>query len=66
MNKHFITDYSKLQEGEKQNDFDSGEIANEDTIEIDFKRILTDEVRGVIEHLDKWFHGKYRTESPTP
>ena len=58
--KHFITDYSKLQEGEKLNDFDSGEIANEDTIEIDFKQILTDEVREVIEHLDKWFHGKYR------
>lgn len=58
--KHFITDYSKLQEGEKQNDFDSGEMANEDTIEIDFKQILTDEVREVIEHLDKWFHGKYR------
>lgn len=58
--KHFITDYSRLQEGEKQNDFDSGEIANEDTIEIDFKQILTDEVREVIEHLDKWFHGKYR------
>lgn len=58
--KHFITDYSKLQEEEKQNDFDSGEMANEDTIEIDFKQILTDEVREVIEHLDKWFHGKYR------
>lgn len=58
--KHFITDYSKQQEGEKQNDFDSGEMANEDTIEIDFKQILTDEVREVIEHLDKWFHGKYR------
>lgn len=58
--KHFITDYSKLQEREKQNGFDSGEMAIEDTIKIDFKQILTDEVREVIEHLDKWFHGKYR------
>ena len=58
--KHYITDYSKIQEWSKLNDHDRGEMPNEETIEVDFKQILTDEVKEVIGHLDKWFHGKYR------
>lgn len=54
--RHSFTDYSKITQSIDEKDEEKLDDAYED---VDLKKILTEEVSGVIDNLDKWFHGKY-------
>lgn len=57
---HSYTDYSKIQEWIMNHPDNSDEMPEEEICNVDFKEILTDEVRQLIDNLDQWFYGKYR------
>ena len=57
---HSYTDYSRIQEWIKNHPDNSDEMPEEKICNVDFKEILTDEVRQLIDNLDQWFYGKYR------
>lgn len=57
--RHTYSDYTKISEWSKLPEDQSGEMPIEDVIEVDMKNLLTNEVRTVIDDIDKWFHGKY-------
>ena len=54
--RHSYSDYSKIQAWLKEGN--SGEMPCEDITDLDFKEILTDEIKTVIDNLEKWFLGK--------
>ena len=53
---HSYSDYSGILEWSKMGE--CVEMPCEDVVEIDFKELLTDEVKSVIDNLDNWFLGK--------
>lgn len=55
---HSFTDYSKIKEWMTLKDEDIENPQNE-LRTIDFRAILSNEVRNVIDNIGKWFHGKY-------
>lgn len=55
---HSFTDYSKIKEWMMLKDEDIENPQNE-LRTIDFRAILSNEVRNVIDNIGKWFHGRY-------
>ena len=58
--RHSYTDYSEIQEWIKNHPDTSHGMPEEKIRDVDFKDILTDEVRQLIDNLDQWFYGKNR------
>ena len=58
--RHSYTDYSEIREWIKNNPETNEGMPEEKECEMNFKEILTDEVRQLIDNLDQWFYGKYR------
>lgn len=57
--RHSIADYSKIQEWSKQPEETRGEMPTEEYKEVNFKAVLNDDVKLVIDEINNWFHGKY-------
>lgn len=58
--RHGFVDYSKNQEWAKQPEETRGEMPIEEYKEVDFKVVLNDDVKFVIDEINNWFYGKFK------
>lgn len=57
---HLVSDLSKIEKWTKQSPELRGEMPNEEYQKVDFKEVLTAEVRQVLDDIKEWFHGQYK------